>query len=264
MAKRFTDSDKWDKMWFMELPSKYKLLWQYMLDNCDHAGIWSPNLRLAEFQIGEDFTEAEISLHFMQTGRVHYVGEVPQKWFIKAFVQFQYGPLNPANRVHISVISRLEGLGAIKHLTSPLQGAKDKDKDKDLDTDKDKDKDKSPRKRKTYNYSPEFQTFWKAYPRSEDKPGAWAEWQRLIAAGDDPTHITAGIAISDQTTGDPKFIPWAIRWLKRRGFDDEPLAAAPIPIADIPVHLRPVDEFDPKTKKILDDIHHSHERDGVR
>ena len=35
MAKRFTDTDKWKKGFIKRLPAKYKLLWLYILDDCN-------------------------------------------------------------------------------------------------------------------------------------------------------------------------------------------------------------------------------------
>jgi hypothetical protein len=60
MAKRLTDSAKWDDPWFAELPSKYKLFYIYLLDECDHAGIWKVNFRKANFMIGETLEQAEV------------------------------------------------------------------------------------------------------------------------------------------------------------------------------------------------------------
>ena len=55
MAKRFTDSTKWQKPWFNNLETKHKLFWLYILDSCNHAGIWDCNISLAEFQLNEKF-----------------------------------------------------------------------------------------------------------------------------------------------------------------------------------------------------------------
>lgn len=137
MAKRFTDTDKWKKPFIKGLQAPYKLLWFYILDDCDHAGIWIVDLEVAGLRCGFDYDEKDVLKNFNGQVEVLKGGTV---WFIRDFIEFQYGDLNPANRAHNSVINRLNKY-KIKPLTSPLKGAKDKDKDKDMDMDKEQDKD---------------------------------------------------------------------------------------------------------------------------
>lgn len=134
MSKRFTDTDKWKKEFIKGLDAPKKLLWLYILDDCDHAGIWHVELDIARIRLGIQLpTEQEIIKSFSAN---IFVFDDGKKWFIPDFVRFQYGELNPQNRAHNSVIKRLNDYNLnsqIKPLTSPLQGAKDKDKDKDKD-----------------------------------------------------------------------------------------------------------------------------------
>ena len=51
--KRFTDTEKWKSDWFMSLSVEMKCLWIYLCDNCDNAGVWRINKKLAEVQIGK-------------------------------------------------------------------------------------------------------------------------------------------------------------------------------------------------------------------
>lgn len=104
MAKRFTDSNKWKDSWFQDLPTKYKLFWIYLLDECDAAGIWKPNIRLACFQIGEPFEESEVKRVFSDRIEITEDGY----WFVKKFIQFQYGELSRTSKPHLSVIKILE------------------------------------------------------------------------------------------------------------------------------------------------------------
>ena len=53
MAKRMTDTDKWKKRFIRELKPKHKLLWLYILDDCNHAGIWEIDLDVASIRVGE-------------------------------------------------------------------------------------------------------------------------------------------------------------------------------------------------------------------
>jgi hypothetical protein len=137
MAKRFTDTDKWKKPFIRSLEAPYKLLWFYILDDCDHAGIWQADFEVASIRIGFLITEKDMMKHFGE--KIQKIG--PAKFFIPDFIFFQYGTLNDKNRLHLSVIQLLEK-NKIKPLGSPLEGAKYKDKDKEQDKDKDKDKEK--------------------------------------------------------------------------------------------------------------------------
>ena len=141
MAKRFTDNQKWSKSWFMDLEPRDKLLWIYMTDSCDHAGVWEVNWKLTSFMVG--FQVAKLPDSFEK--QVYKINE--KKYFIKDFIDFQYGQLSENNRAHNSVLTILNKYmlikqGAYMPLTSPFQGGKDKDKDKDKVKDKEKDKDK--------------------------------------------------------------------------------------------------------------------------
>jgi hypothetical protein len=148
MAKRFTDTNKWNKPFIRGLQAPYKLLWLYILDECDHAGIWQVDIEVARIKIGLEFTPMEALKYFDNNILPISNGE---KWFIKDFIEFQYGELNESNRAHASVIKILKHNkidhikliqmeGAYKGHTSPLQGATYMDKDKDKDKDKDGDK----------------------------------------------------------------------------------------------------------------------------
>ena len=140
MAKRFTDNQKWSKSWFMDLEIEDKLLWIYMTDSCNHAGIWEVNWKLTSFMVG--FQVAKLPDSFEK--QVYKINE--KKYFIKDFIDFQYGKLVENNNAHKSVIAILNkyniNSGASQPLVSPSQGVKDKDKDKDKVKVKDKDKDK--------------------------------------------------------------------------------------------------------------------------
>ena len=128
MSKRFTCTDKWKKRWIRKMSPELKLLWVYILDDCNHAGIWDVDLEIANTRLGTNILEATAITEF---GNKITIIDNGDKWFIPNFVQFQYGDLNPANRVHQSVISILTKEGAYKGLIRSIQGRKYKDKDKE-------------------------------------------------------------------------------------------------------------------------------------
>jgi hypothetical protein len=56
MAKRFSDSEKWEDPFFTNLTNEYKLAWIYLLDKCDHAGFYKVNLKIMNFCLNYVFT----------------------------------------------------------------------------------------------------------------------------------------------------------------------------------------------------------------
>jgi hypothetical protein len=138
MAKRFTDTNKYKKPFIRGLQGAYKIFWDYLYHECDHAGIWIVDFEIAQHYVGKDMPiNKEDALKYFNNGEKRII-EVDNKtkWFIPSFIEFQYGILNPENRAHNSVISILSKYGLYKKnkpLVSPSEGAMDKDKDKDMD-----------------------------------------------------------------------------------------------------------------------------------
>ena len=150
MAKRFTDTAKWQKKFIRELPARYKLLWLYILDECDHTGIWHVEMDIATIRLGVTL-DTNKALQLFGDKIIAFDNNT--KWFIPSFIDFQYGELNPKNRVHWSVISELKKYNLLdfleevnKGLISPLEGAKDKYKDMEKEKEK---KEKIAKKSKT-------------------------------------------------------------------------------------------------------------------
>lgn len=91
------------------------------------------------------------------------------------------------------------------------------------------------------DYEPElFERFWAAYPRGEDRQGAVAEWDSLRP--DHETILAMSRALVRQKASEEWQrgigIPYAVRWLRRRRWEDEIKAPAPPPEragGDLPV-----------------------------
>jgi len=180
MAKRFTDTEKWKKKWIRKLELKYKLFWIFICDDCNHAGIWDVDMDVANIRLGTDLKEEEILIIFRN--KIICIDE-GNKWFIPKFVDFQYGELNPGNRVHNSVINLLEKEGAYKLLINPLQRVKDKDKDKDKDKGMVKDKDILG-----------FEMVWSKYPRRVGKKMAKKHFEASVKTVDDLKRLDQALA----------------------------------------------------------------------
>lgn len=113
MGKRFTDTEKFTDPWYRRLPSKYKLLWEYLTCSCDLAGIITLDMEYVEMLLNEKFTSEEISFHF--EGRLISTGRLGQ-YFIPKFITFQNGRLSDRSPIHRKIISLL-GDADIDHET---------------------------------------------------------------------------------------------------------------------------------------------------
>lgn len=105
MAKRFTDTEKWKDEWFLELEPLMKMLWIYMLDTCDFAGVWKVNFKLASYSIGTAL-DRQSALNALGD-RIMVLSL--DKWHIPKFITYQQkGYLNPTNNAHKGIINLLE------------------------------------------------------------------------------------------------------------------------------------------------------------
>jgi hypothetical protein len=105
MAKRFTDTDKWKDEWYTELSTDYKVIWQYLLDTCDNAGIYKRNIKLLNYYCNTNVSDKDILNVFKL--RVTPISD--EKWIINKFCVFQYGAdfLESKNKAVISVVNKL-------------------------------------------------------------------------------------------------------------------------------------------------------------
>lgn len=85
--KIFTDTTKWDDIWFRGLPPTLKLIYLYVCDRCDHAGIWEFDKELLIFHTKVDLIDEQRWID-----RFHpKIVKLPNgKWWIKNYIQFQY------------------------------------------------------------------------------------------------------------------------------------------------------------------------------
>lgn len=138
MAKRFTDSAKWQDPWFRRLLPDYKLAWLYLLDNCDAAGVIDLDRDLAIFQIGNTFCWDEFIA--ATEGRVTILPN--GKLWLTKFIAWQYGELSEDCRPHRAVIALCEKHGLDERvLENPERVSEQPERVQEKDKDKDKDKD---------------------------------------------------------------------------------------------------------------------------
>ncbi len=120
--KRFTETQKWSDPWFRTLKPETKLLWQWILDNCDHAGIIEPDMELASFQIGYAMGMDTLSLLGDRIKRLD-----DKKWMVVKFIAFQYGVLSEDCKGHNPVFASLKKHG-VKGYAKGIHTPQDTDK----------------------------------------------------------------------------------------------------------------------------------------
>lgn len=138
MAKRFIDTDIWDKEWFMDLDFKLKCLVQLVRSKCDIAGIWSPNWRMAKMYLGEDVNEHEL---LKIDGGRQFKKLKNGKIFCIDFIKFQYGVLSEKSPVHKKIFSILsensiDYLGNEIGYVYPINRVQEEEEDKEEEKEK--------------------------------------------------------------------------------------------------------------------------------
>lgn len=223
MTSRFTQTEKWDDIWFRPLSPNAKTLYWYIWDKCNIAGFWEVDLDGAVFhtKISKRSIEGaykELSRGFETNG--NYI-------WVRRFLYHQKNlPLNPDNPAHKGILrvieeyktlfpnvlqlldkqlTREETKGATKGLVSPISISKGISKGKG-------------------KYTEDFETFWEKYPTrwvpesdkhvKIGKDLAWQQWRKI---GEDAHRYILGI-ISQMKSGKAVPDPW--RWLRDKKWKD--------------------------------------------
>lgn len=147
-VKRFTDIFKWNQVWFRELTPNGKLLFLFLVDECDSAGVWDIDLRMAEFKTGISISEiTDLIEELITTNRIQRILTGDKLWLTK-FILFQYPKglkedYNPHKPIFESILKHqlnMDKLYISETLTnhSPTLQGMGKGKELELDLDKEK------------------------------------------------------------------------------------------------------------------------------
>lgn len=91
MAKRFTDTNKWEDPWYMDLSPEFRSAFEYVLDKCSNIGLWKPNKRLCEFCIG---FKVDWDAFAAALGKERLAVLDNGDWWLLKFIDFQHGVLD--------------------------------------------------------------------------------------------------------------------------------------------------------------------------
>jgi hypothetical protein len=107
MAKRYSHTEKYVADWFLKLSKNGKLLYYYLIENCDHAGFYSIGLVHISMCIDLNPHDVEYSLNELED-KIVWSDDKTMIW-IRDFLQDQANiPLNKYNNAHKGAISRIK------------------------------------------------------------------------------------------------------------------------------------------------------------
>lgn len=77
--------------------------------------------------------------------------------------------------------------------------------------------------RTRYRYEPEFEHFWKAYPRKHGKPAGYTAWKKAIKVVDNETLVKAALDFRNDPNRTEEYTPHGATWLNQERWNDGPL-----------------------------------------
>jgi len=105
MTIRFTLAEKWQDLWFRKLNPAEKLLFLYICDNCNIAGIWEIDIEQAAFSTGVHIEKIKGAYKGLARG---YETLDENYIWVKNFLKHQRNlPLNPNNAAHATIVNLL-------------------------------------------------------------------------------------------------------------------------------------------------------------
>ena len=205
MAKRFTETLKWDDRWFRSLRPEFKLAWIYLLDKCDASGVLEIDEDLANFQIGVTVDWAD----FCKACDTRLIPLAGGKWWVAKFVEFQYGKISESCRAHNPVFVLLRKHGILeRQMNEKKKPKKPKESAKEVSVKK---------------YSDEFEVFWEVYPRVRrvNKGQAWEAWQKAVKLVSAEVLIESAKEYGESPLGSGEFSCMPATFLNRKRWEDD-------------------------------------------
>ncbi len=264
MSKRFTETNKWCNPWFRKLDPKRKLLWVYLTDNCDQAGVIEIDWELATFQIGTRVCAKDLDAF---EGRVATLPK--DKLWIRTFVQFQYGKISRECKPHNPVFAALDRHGLTEaDLTEPLveTGVDGETKGNESLSDRlskgmpkaiegvikpsprveeeEEEKEKEKENARDPILFIDADVIYAAYPRKQGRQDAIRAIAKAMTKCEPEKLLSATVAYAAAVARWPedarKFVPHPATWFNGGGYEDDPKEwergdgrKATLPTADI-------------------------------
>jgi hypothetical protein len=107
MSNRLTDSDKWKDIWFSNLSPHAKLLFIFLCENCNNAGIYEVNKKFMLFYLG--INDEELKKSIAEITKTYIKSNDGNRIWIKNYLKYQSKlPLNENNNNHKQILMILK------------------------------------------------------------------------------------------------------------------------------------------------------------
>jgi hypothetical protein len=104
MSYRVTNTDKWNDTWFNTLSPNAKLLFFFLVENCDNAGFYEVSRKFLLFYTG--FNDDQLNNSILELKKMYIKSNDGLTIWIKHFLKHQKKtPLNFSNNNHKQIIS---------------------------------------------------------------------------------------------------------------------------------------------------------------
>ena len=221
--KRFTETDKWKDPSFLKMKPVEKLVYFYIMDNCNNAGFMEWDIDICAMFTGMKSEHVSGAYEGLNRG---FVGAKNSNWiYVPEFLKLQKNlPLNSENNAHRQIIAIVEDMRPLfasiaEDLLGPNKGLG-----------RGIGKGKVNGKVKVTDYTPEFEEWWKVYPKrkgSNPKDVAFKKWKLAL----NEKGVTAELLQRGAETfrafceGEGNvgtaFVPMASTWLNQKRWGDE-------------------------------------------
>lgn len=132
MAKRFIDTEIWDKEKFCNSSDKHKILTLFITSKCDQIGVFKMANMLITAYVGSPVSESDILSIPVD---IEKIGD--GKYWLSKFCKFQYGELKETCKPHKKYIEMLKYEGLIERVckgyTKGIDTLQEKEEDKEED-----------------------------------------------------------------------------------------------------------------------------------
>lgn len=124
--KRFTETEKWQDPWFRKLPGAHKLVFIFLIENCNNAGFYEYDVEHVAYLTGLEKKHIDGALKGLERGIVGASGWVWVRNFLRHQKNEELNEQNPAHKQIISLlrvqIERFKDCNGFADFVAPYMG----------------------------------------------------------------------------------------------------------------------------------------------